>query len=175
MGDKKSGSVDGLWGAARQRVILAMSPINWPRVVRTDEPIGNLNAANALGVVNLRLEVCRQNTHSRVLITHNHKLAELIDETFFSVELQAFSPMGGRGKIDTLESKRKEHARQRNPGPMAERCAKKASTHAECPLLSPRPSKRQFYFPKRFLSYELHECEFHTRPFPCDYSFWLCP
>jgi hypothetical protein len=88
-----------------------------------------------------------------VVITDNHNFAELIDEPFFLSSCRLFPPIGTRGKIHILESKRKEHAKQRNAGPMAERCEKKASTHAESPLLSPRRSKRQFYFPKRFLSY----------------------
>ncbi len=63
----------------QQRVALARAVIGRPALLLADEPTGNLDSANAAGVLELLTEFHRRDGQTIVMITHNEQLAVQAD------------------------------------------------------------------------------------------------
>ncbi len=64
-----------LSGGERQRVAIARSLMNRPALLMADEPTGNLDEKTAEVVIGLLLELCRDESASLILVTHNPEFA----------------------------------------------------------------------------------------------------
>lgn len=69
---------DEVSGGERQRAAIARALINHPSVVFADEPTGNLDTKNALGVYELFREFSRRGT-GFVVASHDKKIADYAD------------------------------------------------------------------------------------------------
>ncbi len=72
LGDKKPGQLSV---GQQQRVALARAMVGRPRLLLADEPTGNLDSANAEGVLALLRSFHRELGQTIVMITHNEQLA----------------------------------------------------------------------------------------------------
>ena len=71
-----------LSGGEQQRVAVARSFVNGPRIVFADEPTGNLDIHNSEEVWNLFLQEVKNEGRSMVIATHNLDLARRCDRIF---------------------------------------------------------------------------------------------
>ena len=76
MGHRMTHSSVKLSGGERQRVAVARALINNPLVVLADEPTGNLDESTGLAVMELLLELVKEDNKSLVLVTHNPEFAQ---------------------------------------------------------------------------------------------------
>lgn len=71
-----------LSGGERQRVALARALMNQPELILADEPTGNLDENTAQTVIELLIEICREEKASLILVTHNPDYAALTDQQY---------------------------------------------------------------------------------------------
>ncbi len=90
-----------LSGGEMQRVAVARAFVNRPPLLFADEPTGNLDSVNGQRIIELLLDLNKENKSTLVLITHNPDLAGLADR---EVKLKdgriAQIVKRGKGRID---------------------------------------------------------------------------
>jgi predicted ABC-type transport system involved in lysophospholipase L1 biosynthesis ATPase subunit len=64
-----------LSGGEQQRVAIARALINNPGIVFADEPTGNLDSQSGAAIVQLLLDLVRQDGRTLVVVTHDTSLA----------------------------------------------------------------------------------------------------
>ena len=72
-----------LSGGEQQRVAIARSLANHPRVLLADEPTGNLDPRTADGVFEMLIGLVRSEGLSALIATHNYDLAKKMDRTLY--------------------------------------------------------------------------------------------
>ena len=70
---------DEMSGGERQRVSVARSLINNPKIVFADEPSGNLDSANSKNLYSLFYELRKKKECSFLIVTHDLKFADMAD------------------------------------------------------------------------------------------------
>jgi putative ABC transport system ATP-binding protein len=70
---------DHLSGGQRQRAAVARAVVHRPQVILADEPTGALDAANAVGVLDLLLEAQHEIGATLVIVTHDRDAASRMD------------------------------------------------------------------------------------------------
>jgi ABC-type lipoprotein export system ATPase subunit len=68
-----------LSGGERQRLAVARALIHQPALILADEPTGNLDEETGGNVLNLLLQLCKEENRSLVLVTHNPVFAKKTD------------------------------------------------------------------------------------------------
>ena len=81
LSSKVSNRPGQLSGGERQRVAIARSLSNNPSCLLMDEPTGNLDTSNAEIIINLLLELVKEEGVSLIVATHDLSLAGRLDET----------------------------------------------------------------------------------------------
>ena len=79
LADRATHRPSELSGGEQQRVSVARSLINDPKVIFADEPSGNLDSKNAESLHNLFFDLRDRFKKTFVIVTHNQALAELSD------------------------------------------------------------------------------------------------
>ena len=80
-----------LSGGEQQRVALARAFITEPPILMADEPTGNLDSANGQHVLELLLQLNREEDTTLILVTHDAKLAEFADRVIVLRDGQVLS------------------------------------------------------------------------------------
>jgi putative ABC transport system ATP-binding protein len=79
LGDRQGHPPARLSGGEQQRVAIARSLINRPKIVLADEPTGNLDPTTGIEVLEVLTELQRTGHQTLIMVTHNPQLAELAD------------------------------------------------------------------------------------------------
>jgi lipoprotein-releasing system ATP-binding protein len=79
LGDKIRRNSQHLSGGEQQRVAIARSLANDPKVLLADEPTGNLDTANSERVFQILTSLVRRQQKALLLVTHNPAVAEASD------------------------------------------------------------------------------------------------
>ncbi len=74
--------VNHLSGGEKQRVAVVRAMINRPRIIIADEPTGSLDESNGDSIMDMMLNMCKNNNSTLLLITHNSKFADLMDVSY---------------------------------------------------------------------------------------------
>ena len=78
---KKDQKVKTLSGGEKQRVAIARSIVNKPNVILADEPTGNLDFKNGAKIMELILQIAKEEKATLLVITHNNSQLELFDRS----------------------------------------------------------------------------------------------
>jgi ABC-type lipoprotein export system ATPase subunit len=70
---------DHLSGGQRQRAAVARAIVHQPEIILADEPTGALDAANAVGVIDLLLGMQREIGATLIMVTHDREAAGRLD------------------------------------------------------------------------------------------------
>lgn len=77
LGDRLDHRPGALSGGEQQRVAVARSLMNKPRLILADEPSGNLDSKNARELHELFLQLRDEEGQTFVIVTHNEELAQM--------------------------------------------------------------------------------------------------
>jgi predicted ABC-type transport system involved in lysophospholipase L1 biosynthesis ATPase subunit len=75
LGERLSHLPRKLSGGERQRVAIARSLANEPKLLLADEPTGNLDSTNAAQIIDLLLQIHREQQMTLVIVTHDLAIA----------------------------------------------------------------------------------------------------
>ena len=79
--DKKDQKVKTLSGGERQRVAIARSIVNKPNIILADEPTGNLDFKNGAKIMDLIIQIAKEENATLLVITHNNSQLDLFDRS----------------------------------------------------------------------------------------------
>jgi lipoprotein-releasing system ATP-binding protein len=79
LGDKIDRLANHLSGGEQQRVAIARSLANDPKILLADEPTGNLDTANSERIFKLLTELVKRENKALLLATHNPQIARASD------------------------------------------------------------------------------------------------
>jgi lipoprotein-releasing system ATP-binding protein len=101
LGDKLTRPSRHLSGGEQQRVAIARSLANDPRVILADEPTGNLDTKNSERAFELLQTLVKQGDKALLLATHNPAIAEACDwiHEMMDGRIVASHPRGQRGVL----------------------------------------------------------------------------
>ena len=71
-----------LSGGERQRVAIARALINNPKLIFCDEPTGNLDSKTGNEIIDLLVQLNKENSVSLFMVTHDEAIAEKSDRSF---------------------------------------------------------------------------------------------
>ena len=77
--ERRSNYPQQLSGGEKQRVAICRALINDPKIIFADEPTGNLDSENSNGIIDLLMELHREQNMTLVMATHNLEVAERAD------------------------------------------------------------------------------------------------
>ena len=79
LGERLSHRPRELSGGERQRVAIARSLANGPKLLLADEPTGNLDSTNAAQIIDLLLQIHREQRMTMIIVTHDLAVAGRTD------------------------------------------------------------------------------------------------
>jgi len=85
LSDKADSFMNELSGGEKQRVAIARAMVNRPDVIVADEPTGNLDPFNSLGIVNLLQQINELGT-TVILATHNKEIVNQLKRRVILLE-----------------------------------------------------------------------------------------
>lgn len=79
LGDRGHSKVGKLSGGESQRVAIARSLINDPKIILADEPTGNLDSETGKSIIELLIKLA-ENGKTIIIVTHDPRIAQIVSE-----------------------------------------------------------------------------------------------
>lgn len=79
MSDRADNLPSQLSGGEKQRVALCRAMINKPKLLFADEPTGNLDSENGMGILKQLIDLKNEHGATLILVTHNPAISEAAD------------------------------------------------------------------------------------------------
>lgn len=73
-------------GGQQQRVGIARAFVSSPPIILADEPTGNLDSRTSLEVMQLMMELARNNQQTLIIVTHDSKIADFADQVVYFLD-----------------------------------------------------------------------------------------
>ncbi|MFX0018694.1 MAG: ABC transporter ATP-binding protein [Promethearchaeota archaeon] len=80
LGDRAHSKVGKLSGGESQRVAIARSLINNPKVILADEPTGNLDSETGKSIIQLLIKLAEEEQKTIIIVTHDPRIAQVVGE-----------------------------------------------------------------------------------------------
>ena len=85
--NKINQKVKTLSGGEKQRVAIARSIVNKPNIILADEPTGNLDYKNGEKIIDLIMQIAKEEKATLLVITHNNSQLDMFDRVINVEEL----------------------------------------------------------------------------------------
>ncbi|MEM1440737.1 MAG: ABC transporter ATP-binding protein [Verrucomicrobiota bacterium] len=86
LGERTGHLPSELSGGEQQRVAIARSLMNDPKIIFADEPTGNLDSKTGVAVMDLLMELADEEERTLMVVTHDNSLAGIGDRTITLVD-----------------------------------------------------------------------------------------
>ena len=83
LGQRLHFSPEKLSGGEKQRVAIARSLINGPKVILADEPTANLDSAHGRETMRLLQEIAKEGSRSVVIVSHDARIKDIADRVLW--------------------------------------------------------------------------------------------
>lgn len=80
--DRASFTPNLLSGGEAQRVAIARALATKPSIILADEPTGNLDKRNTTNIINILIQLCKENRSTLIMVTHDNDLLTKFDQTY---------------------------------------------------------------------------------------------
>ena len=80
--DSASFTPNLLSGGEAQRVAIARALVTKPSIILADEPTGNLDKRNTTNIINILIQLCKENRSTLIMVTHDNDLLTKFDQTY---------------------------------------------------------------------------------------------
>ena len=80
--DRASFTPNLLSGGEAQRVAIARALVTKPSIILADEPTGNLDKRNTTNIINILIQLCKENKSTLIMVTHDNDLLTKFDKTY---------------------------------------------------------------------------------------------
>lgn len=80
LGERAHSKVGKLSGGESQRVAIARSLINNPKVILADEPTGNLDSETGKSIIDLLIKLAEEEHKTIIIVTHDPRIAQVVGE-----------------------------------------------------------------------------------------------
>ena len=80
--DRASLTTNLLSGGEAQRVAIARALVTKPSIILADEPTGNLDKRNTTNIINILIQLCKENRSTLIMVTHDNDLLTKFDKTY---------------------------------------------------------------------------------------------
>jgi len=80
LGERAHSKVGKLSGGESQRVAIARSLINNPKVILADEPTGNLDSETGKSIIELLIKLAEEEHKTIIIVTHDPRIAQVVGE-----------------------------------------------------------------------------------------------